>query len=274
MREFNATSIAEEGLDIPAVDHVIFYEPIPSEIRYIQRRGRTGRKAPGKVTILATNESLDMIYLYASRKRTERMKTIAQNVNQKLQTIIRTRLRPTPNPLTQMELKVLEEEARPVKVEPEIVKSEIETLKEFKRKVARSTRILYMKLLERGTSGATLDQIVSDMEFEAASTPVVKASLGLLMKEGIVEAHSERYAAASAVKSVGKKTYEVKIEKIYPGLAVVRVNDKYRARLEHDEYNGPRDMIKKNARFTAIANLYRKNGTLCIKIKEVTQTLN
>src|ERR671918_242795 len=35
-----ATSIAEEGLDIPEVDLVIFYEPIPSEIRYIQRRGR------------------------------------------------------------------------------------------------------------------------------------------------------------------------------------------------------------------------------------------
>jgi len=269
-----ATSIAEEGLDIPAVDHVIFYEPIPSEIRYIQRRGRTGRKAPGKVTILATNESLDMIYLYASRKRTERMKTIAKNVNQKLQTIIRKRSRPTPNPLTPMEIMGLEEEARPVKVEPEIVKSEIETLKEFKRKVARTTRILYMKLLETGISGATIDQIVSDMEFEAASTPVVKASLGLMMKEGLVETHSERYAAASAVKAVGKKTYEVKIEKIYPSLAVVRVNDKWRARLDHEEYNGPRDMIKKNARFTAIANLYRKNGTLCIKIKEVTQTLN
>ena len=89
-----ATSIAEEGLDIPAVDHVIFYEPIPSEIRYIQRRGRTGRKAPGKVTILAANESLDMIYLYASRKRIEKMRHIAQNVNSKLQTIIRKRPRP------------------------------------------------------------------------------------------------------------------------------------------------------------------------------------
>jgi Fanconi anemia group M protein len=40
-----ATSIAEEGLDIPQVDLVVFYEPIPSEIRYIQRRGRTGRKS-------------------------------------------------------------------------------------------------------------------------------------------------------------------------------------------------------------------------------------
>ena len=44
--EFNvlvATSVAEEGLDIPSVDKVIFYEPIPSAIRSIQRRGRTGR---------------------------------------------------------------------------------------------------------------------------------------------------------------------------------------------------------------------------------------
>ena len=48
-----ATSIAEEGLDIPEVDLVVFYEPIPSEIRYIQRRGRTGRKSSGCVIILA-----------------------------------------------------------------------------------------------------------------------------------------------------------------------------------------------------------------------------
>ena len=53
--EFNilvATSIAEEGLDIPEVDLVIFYEPIPSDIRYIQRKGRTGRKSAGSVVIL------------------------------------------------------------------------------------------------------------------------------------------------------------------------------------------------------------------------------
>lgn len=33
-----ATSVGEEGLDIPSVDLVIFYEPVPSAIRTIQRR--------------------------------------------------------------------------------------------------------------------------------------------------------------------------------------------------------------------------------------------
>ncbi|MCE8422344.1 MAG: DEAD/DEAH box helicase family protein, partial [Candidatus Methanoperedens sp.] len=37
-----ATSVAEEGLDIPATDLVVFFEPVPSEIRSIQRKGRTG----------------------------------------------------------------------------------------------------------------------------------------------------------------------------------------------------------------------------------------
>ena len=61
-----ATSIAEEGLDIPEVSEVIFYEPIPSAIRSIQRRGRTARLAPGKLKILITKGTRDEIYYYSS----------------------------------------------------------------------------------------------------------------------------------------------------------------------------------------------------------------
>jgi len=270
-----ATSIAEEGLDIPAVDHVIFYEPIPSEIRYIQRRGRTGRKAPGKVTILAANESLDMFYLYASQRRTERMRTIAENINLKIQPIIRSRSKPAPNPLTPMELKMLEEEARQVKAEPETVKTEVETLREFDRKVERSSRTLYMKLLERGGSGANLDQIVSDMEYEGASLPVLKATIGKMVKEGLVmEIGRDRYAITSAAKSAGEKVYEITIEKIYQNVAVVIVNDKWRARLTPEEYNGPKALIKKNSIFKATADLYRMGGTLCIRINDVVEVMD
>ena len=43
--------------------------------------------------------------------------------------------------------------------------------------------------------------------------------------------------------------------------------------LDPYEYNGPRNLIKKNSTFKAIADMYRMNGTLCIRIKEVTQKL-
>ena len=74
--EFNvlvATSVAEEGLDIPKVDKVIFYEPIPSAIRSIQRRGRTGRLEEGEVTILFTKGTRDEIYKWSAHHKEKRM---------------------------------------------------------------------------------------------------------------------------------------------------------------------------------------------------------
>src|SRR5207249_9109376 len=54
-----ATSIGEEGLDIPQVDLVVFYEPVPSEIRTIQRRGPTGGSAARRGIMLGTMETPD-----------------------------------------------------------------------------------------------------------------------------------------------------------------------------------------------------------------------
>ena len=71
-----ASSIGEEGLDIPAVDAVIFYEPIPSEIRSIQRRGRAARLKEGEVIVLMTRGTRDEYYHYASQNREKRMKSI------------------------------------------------------------------------------------------------------------------------------------------------------------------------------------------------------
>ena len=68
-----ATSIGEEGLDIPQVDLVVFYEPVPSEIRTIQRRGRTGRGAPGRVVMLVTTDTRDEAYFYSARRKERKM---------------------------------------------------------------------------------------------------------------------------------------------------------------------------------------------------------
>jgi ERCC4-related helicase len=79
-----ATSIAEEGLDIPEVSSVIFYEPIPSAIRHIQRRGRTARLMPGRLIILLTLGTLDEIFYYASRAKEKRMYNAIENLKQDL----------------------------------------------------------------------------------------------------------------------------------------------------------------------------------------------
>jgi len=84
------TSVGEEGLDIPSVDLVIFYEPVPSEIRSIQRRGRTGRKAPGNVVILMTSGTRDEAYYWKSKNSEKRMRQTLKEYSHSSQLKLRT----------------------------------------------------------------------------------------------------------------------------------------------------------------------------------------
>ena len=68
-----STSVAEEGLDVPEVDLVLFYEPVPTAIRSIQRKGRTGRQAEGRVVVLKAEDTRDETYFWISRRREQRM---------------------------------------------------------------------------------------------------------------------------------------------------------------------------------------------------------
>ena len=79
-----STSIGEEGLDIPQCTLVIFYEPIPSEIRFIQRRGRTGRVRTGRCVILIAKGTLDEAYLESAYKKVRKTKNIIEQINQEI----------------------------------------------------------------------------------------------------------------------------------------------------------------------------------------------
>jgi Fanconi anemia group M protein len=68
-----STSVAEEGLDVPEVDLVLFYEPVPKGIRSIQRKGRTGRQSEGRVVVLIANDTRDEAYYWMSRNEEKRM---------------------------------------------------------------------------------------------------------------------------------------------------------------------------------------------------------
>jgi ERCC4-related helicase/ERCC4-type nuclease len=68
-----STSVAEEGLDVPEVDLVLFYEPVPTAIRSIQRKGRTGRQSEGRVVVLLAEDTRDEAYYWISKRREEEM---------------------------------------------------------------------------------------------------------------------------------------------------------------------------------------------------------
>ena len=79
-----ATSIGEEGLDIPSADLVIFYEPVSSEIRTIQRRGRTGRKRLGEVIVLIAEGTRDEGAKATALRREENMQRAVHRVSRSL----------------------------------------------------------------------------------------------------------------------------------------------------------------------------------------------
>jgi len=71
-----STSIGEEGLDIPAVDYVVFYEPVPSGIRDIQRAGRTGRQESGKVYVLMAENTRDEGHYWSAHHKKKKMNKV------------------------------------------------------------------------------------------------------------------------------------------------------------------------------------------------------
>ncbi|MCO8242665.1 MULTISPECIES: DEAD/DEAH box helicase [unclassified Haladaptatus] len=86
-----STSVAEEGLDVPEVDLVLFYEPVPTAVRSIQRKGRTGRQAQGQVVVLLAEDTRDEAYFWISKRREDEMeaelrklKGVAKEVEEEL----------------------------------------------------------------------------------------------------------------------------------------------------------------------------------------------
>ncbi|MBS3144483.1 DEAD/DEAH box helicase [Candidatus Woesearchaeota archaeon] len=78
-----ASSVGEEGLDIPEVNAVIFYEPVASELRRVQRSGRTGRTMPGRIIYLITKKTRDEAYHWVAQKKEIKMQNILQSMKRK-----------------------------------------------------------------------------------------------------------------------------------------------------------------------------------------------
>ncbi len=303
--EFNvlvATSIAEEGLDIPDVGLVVFYEPIASEIRYIQRRGRTGRKSAGSVIIFAANDTVDMRYLYASSRRIEKMQHLLSRINTTLKPIGRTSM--ATNPMTKEQLSLIENRKSKLdnklykRFELDLKKSIVSNTEgstrldqlykdskqislsrqadllagKFRRQIDRSARLIAIELAKAGKQGMEVETLSDVLGFEYA---VLIEALKKLEKLKIVEwLDDSRVAAANSLKQVAGKVHVIYVEKIVQGKAIVTIDGSWHARLNHYDYEGPRELLKKGSEFKAIGELYKEDGLLGIRIKQIIESEN
>ena len=301
-----ATSIAEEGLDIPEVDLVIFYEPISSEIRYIQRKGRAGRKSSGSVIILATKDTIDMRHLYSSKMRVEKMTNSLNNINTILKPINRYFI--PPNPMTSDELSIIENNKKRLeqrlrkKIESEIqynelpdidIKSQLEQLSKnnrqtsllslsslssssveadsltnnFKRQVDRVARHIHVEISKAGKRGIDIKTLCNRLGFEYIL--VVEAIKKLEKLKRVEWLNEDTVVSVDSLKKFSGKEYVVTIGKIFRGIATVIVDGKWHARLNYYDYDGPRELLKRGTEFRVVGELYHDAETLCIRIKQI-----
>jgi Fanconi anemia group M protein len=297
-----ATSIAEEGLDIPEVGLVIFYEPIPSEIRYIQRKGRTGRKSAGSVIILAANDTVDKRYHVASQRRVEMMHKRLRDVTSiNLKQMNRMPLKP--DPMTSEEISVVEK--RQMRVQHQLtgrieldlkdnitasnsyevtrrarlkrlqtrskqVSSALEedlVIGKFRRDVQRAMRLIYLQLAKAGKEGVESEDLRDSFHLE--NLVLIEAIKKLEKLNKVEWLDDGRLTTVENLKQAPGKTYNVYIEKILPGKALVLVDDKWHARLNQYDYDGPRGLLKVGSEFKAIGDLYHDSGILTLRIRQV-----
>lgn len=68
-----ATRVGEEGLDITECSTVIFYDSVSDAIRFVQRKGRTGRKKKGEVIALIMEGTKEEALFWAGKRKAEKV---------------------------------------------------------------------------------------------------------------------------------------------------------------------------------------------------------
>jgi len=80
-----ATRVGEEGLDISDVNLVIFYDNVPSSIRFVQRKGRTGRKDKGHLVVLIAKDTIDEAYYWIGKRKMKSANNMGEKISKELE---------------------------------------------------------------------------------------------------------------------------------------------------------------------------------------------
>ena len=71
---------------------------------------------------------------------------------------------------------------------------------------------------------------------------------------------------------ISGSTYDVYVEKIIHGRALVMVNENGIARLNHYDYAGPRELLRKGSEFKAVGEIYTDDGVCSLRVKQIVKS--
>ena len=136
----------------------------------------------------------------------------------------------------------------------------------FRQQVDKAARRINSLLVTTGKTELNFNDICEYIN--ATNNSVVIEALNKLEKLRRIEWIDDS-TVALINNLISGKTYDVYVEKIMEGRAVVMVNGKWRARLNHYDYEGFRALLKKGKEFRAVGELYRDDGILNLRVKQI-----
>ena len=137
---------------------------------------------------------------------------------------------------------------------------------QFVRDVNNAARKIY-SLLTKRRSGEDVDIIRESLGLD--NTTLIEALNKLEKLRKIQWIDDATIVLSDNLKIVHGEIHNIYIEKILSGITLVMIDGKWRARLSHYDYEGPRHLLKKGTEFKAVSELYRDGKTFCVRIKQV-----
>jgi len=231
-----ATRVGEEGLDIAECNIVIFYDSVSDAVRYVQRKGRTGRRRRGKVIAIMTSGTRDEVLFWVGKKRVEMSKkvikgressmklgSLEQFMNrEETETIIYVDTRESVDIKNELRLFKLKIEERQLDVGDFVISDDIcverKTIKDFVNSIIDGRlfpQLIQLKqkynkpilLLEKGVNS---DRITQNAFFGALASVVADFNVPLIMTETVKESAALLYFFAKREQTEKKKSVKVR----------------------------------------------------------------
>ena len=138
---------------------------------------------------------------------------------------------------------------------------------QFRREIDSAARRIHVLEAKSGRQGIDVDIIQENFSFD--NSVLVEALKKLEKLKRIEWIDDSKVILSENLAKISGKTYDIYVEKVIQGRALVIVNGKWHARLNHYDYEGPRELLKKGSEFRAVAELYSNDGVFSLRVKQI-----